>query len=60
VLEDLGNLGDFLGGIGVIITLIYLATQIRQNTNQLRQNADLARLAALDATGQQGMAFRAQ
>ena len=23
-LDDLGNLGDFLGGIGIIITLIWL------------------------------------
>ena len=32
MLEDLGNLGDFVGGIAVVVTLIYLATQIRQNT----------------------------
>ena len=38
MLEDLGNLGDFLGGIGVVVTLIYLAHQIRQNTKQIRQN----------------------
>jgi hypothetical protein len=29
VLEDLGNLGDFLGGIGVVVTLLYLAIQVR-------------------------------
>ena len=28
----LGDLGDFLGGVGVIVTLIYLAIQVRQNT----------------------------
>ena len=49
-LEMLGNIGDFLGGIGVVITLIYLAAQIRQNTAQLRSNADGARIAALDET----------
>lgn len=32
MLEDLGNLGDFVGGLAVVITLIYLAFQIRQNT----------------------------
>ncbi len=36
ILDALGNLGDFIGGIGVVITLIYLATQIRQNTSALR------------------------
>jgi hypothetical protein len=33
MLEDLGNLGDFIGGIAVIVTLIYLALQIRHNTS---------------------------
>jgi len=32
VLENLGNIGDFIGGFAVVITLIYLARQIRQNT----------------------------
>ena len=36
MLEDLGNIGDFLGGIGVVITLAYLATQIRANTRSVR------------------------
>jgi hypothetical protein len=38
-LEALGNLGDFLGGIAVILTLIYLALQVRQNTKQMEQNS---------------------
>jgi hypothetical protein len=29
-LEDLGNLGDLIGGIAVVASLIYLAVQIRQ------------------------------
>jgi hypothetical protein len=32
MLNTLGNIGDFLGGIGVVVTLVYLAMQIRQNT----------------------------
>ena len=39
MLEDLGNLGEFVGGIGVVVTLVYLAIQIRQNTTQLQQNS---------------------
>ena len=31
-LEDLGNLGEFVGAIGVVVSLVYLALQIRQNT----------------------------
>jgi hypothetical protein len=36
MLETLGNLGDFIGGIAVVVTLIYLASQIRQNTRALQ------------------------
>ena len=36
MLEALGNLGDFIGGIAVVATLIYLAVQVRQNTVALR------------------------
>ena len=42
-LESLGNLGDFLGGIAVIATLIYIAFQVRQNTVQIEQNSDWLR-----------------
>ena len=37
-LEDLGNLGEFLGAIGVIVTLVYLAIQIRQGSEQTALN----------------------
>ena len=59
-IEDLGNLGDFLGGIGVIVTLLYLAFQIRQNTQQLEQTAKLAELAALDANNVHGQSARSE
>jgi hypothetical protein len=39
VLEALGDIGDFLGGIGVVVTLVYLAVQIRQNTRSVRTAA---------------------
>jgi hypothetical protein len=39
--EDLGNLGDLLGGLGVVATLIYLAMQIRHNTESVRGAAEL-------------------
>ena len=35
-LEDLGNIGEFVAAVGVIISLIYLALQIRQNTASVR------------------------
>jgi len=39
-LQDLGNLGDFVGGLAVIATLLYLAVQIRQNTRILQTSAE--------------------
>jgi hypothetical protein len=35
-LEDLANVGEFLGGLAVIVSLAYLAIQIRQNTRSVR------------------------
>jgi hypothetical protein len=43
--EDSGNLGHFLVGVAVIVTLAYLATQIRRNTLEVR-SASLNTLAA--------------
>lgn len=39
LLNDLGAIGDFLGGIGVVVTLVYLAVQIRKNTQSVRSAA---------------------
>jgi hypothetical protein len=44
-LEDLGNLGDFVGGIAVIATLGYLALQVRQNNRLLQANTASVRAA---------------
>jgi hypothetical protein len=35
-LEDLGNVGEFVAAIAVVLSLIYLAVQIRQNTSSVR------------------------
>ena len=35
-LEDLGNIGEFVAAVAVIVTLGYLAVQIRQNTRTVR------------------------
>jgi hypothetical protein len=60
MLEDLGNLGDFIGGLAVVATLAYLAIQVRQNTTQLRRSADLAAIEAGDLTVRAFSRFRAQ
>ena len=35
-LQALGNLGEFIGAVGVVISLIYLARQMIQNTTSVR------------------------
>jgi hypothetical protein len=35
-LETLANLGEFISGIAVVLSLVYLAFQVRQNTQSLR------------------------
>lgn len=37
-LEDFGNIGEVVGAIGVVASLIYLAVQTRRNSRQIRQN----------------------
>jgi len=56
MLESLGNIGDFIGGIAVVITLLYLAVQIRQNTRSTRtQSWQAAVAAASDWSREVGM-----
>ncbi len=60
-LEKLANLGELIGGIAVVASLIYLAIQIRQNTANIRSttiatNAEiwtsmLSQIAHLDFNG---------
>ena len=38
-LQDLANLGEVIGAFGVIVSLIYLAVQIRENTQAMRREA---------------------
>lgn len=35
-LEALGNIGEFVGALGVVISLVYLARQMHQNTISVR------------------------
>ncbi len=41
-LQDLGNVGEFLGAVAVLVSLIYLALQIRQNTTTVRAGTSAA------------------
>jgi len=37
-LSELGSLGEFISGLAVVVTLVYLALQIRHNTRAVRSN----------------------
>ncbi len=39
---ELGALGEFIGAIAVVATLVYLAIQIRQNTHTMEESKRLA------------------
>ena len=58
---ELGALGEFLGAIGVIATLAYLAIQIRQNTRSLNaaQRLALAQTYQMRSDGLQNMLVHA-
>lgn len=48
--QDLGSLGEIISAVAVVISLVYLAFQIRQNTNQIDQNTKAAEAAAFDSS----------
>ena len=37
-LQDLGSIGEMIGAVAVVVSLIYFAVQIRQNTNAVAAN----------------------
>ncbi len=43
VSQLLGNYGEFVGAIAIVITLVYLAIQVRQNTRMMRASIRQAR-----------------
>jgi hypothetical protein len=48
--QDLGSIGEFVSAIVVVISLVYVAHQIRQNTKQINQNTKAVRAAAIDSS----------
>ncbi len=50
-IQDLGSLGEFIASIAVVISLVYLAYQVRQNTQQQRR-------AEMNAAFEAGTWFR--
>jgi len=42
-LEELGSVGEFVGALAVLVTLIYLAVQIHQHTKTVKAQINQAR-----------------
>ena len=47
-ISDLGSLGEFVSSVAVLVTLVYLAIQIRQNTHATRATSHHAITEALN------------
>jgi hypothetical protein len=47
--ELLGNFGEFVGAIFIVVTLIYLMVQLRQNTTSIRSQSRYFVLEALNS-----------
>ncbi len=44
-IQDLGALGELLGSVAVLVTLVYLSFQTRQNTMAISAQVDAARIS---------------
>ncbi len=58
-LETLANLGEFLGGTAVVVSLIYLAVQIRQGNRQVEHNTRSLEVSTYQAITSDLNEFRA-
>lgn len=56
--QDLGSIGELISAVAVVVSLIYLAYQIRQNTSQIDQNTRVAQGTAFDSSIAHTMAAR--
>ena len=50
--EAIGAVGEILGASGVVVTLIYLAAQVRQNTRSMDESRELALAQAYENRSQ--------
>ena len=56
--DAIGAIAEALGAVGVIVSLVFLTLQIRQNTRQLEENPRALRTTALDETQRSWDHFR--
>lgn len=57
-IQDWGAIGEIVGGIAVLASLVYLAVQIRQNTREITRSADATRLEAFERSVDSGNRIR--
>jgi len=50
--EAIGAIGDFVGGLAVVLTLIYVAFQVRQNSRYMDQNSRALEVSTYHAAGE--------
>lgn len=48
--QDLGSIGELISAVAVVVSLVYLAFQIRQNTTQIEENTKAAQATAFDSS----------
>lgn len=48
----IGAIGEFVGGLAVVLTLVYVAFQVRQNSRQIDQNSRALELSTFHAAGE--------
>ena len=53
-IQDWGAIGEIVGAIAVVVSLIYLAIQIRQNTHQIALSMESTKLAAFERNIESG------
>jgi hypothetical protein len=56
--EAVGAIGEILGATAVVVSLIYLAAQIRQNNSQVAEQVRALKLQAYDASATHFSGFR--
>jgi hypothetical protein len=57
-IQDFAAIAEIVGAVAVVVSLIYLAIQIRQNTKQVEEHTRAVRAAALHASLSYGLDTR--
>jgi len=57
-LQDIGAIGELIGAIAVVLSLLYLAAQIRVNSQQIVEQSKALNLSSLNAVEESFSRFR--